>query len=104
MEQRQGVSWCIIRSLLERNKNQHGGAMATLKQHRLRKPWTLREFAREAGVSQQSIVNAEAGRPLRIATMRKMATALGVDVWDVDEFAAALEAMGEGNDGEKVAA
>ncbi len=78
--------------------------MPTLKQHRLKKPWTLRELASEAKVSQQSIVNAEAGRPLRIVTMRKMATALGVDVWDVDEFAAALEAMGEETGESKIAA
>jgi transcriptional regulator with XRE-family HTH domain len=69
--------------------------MTTLRQHRLKKVWTLRDLAREAGVSQQSIVNAEAGRPLRLTTMRKLATALDVDVWDVDEFAAVLEAMGE---------
>jgi len=69
--------------------------MTTLRQHRLRKVWTLRDLAREAGVSQQSIVNAEAGKPLRIMTMRKLATALDVDVWDVEEFAAVLEAMGE---------
>lgn len=69
--------------------------MTTLKQHRLKKPWTLRDLAREAGVSQQSIVNAEAGKPLRIATMKKMAAALGADVWDVEEFAAILQTMGE---------
>jgi transcriptional regulator with XRE-family HTH domain len=90
--------------LLDRNKNTVGGDMATLKQHRLKKPWTLREFASEAKVSQQSIVNAEAGKPLRISTMRKMAAALGVDVWDVDEFASALEAMGEEGDASKIAA
>ena len=69
--------------------------MPTLKQHRLRKVWTVRDLAREAGVSQQSVVNGEAGRPLRLATMRKMANALGVGVWDVEEFAATLRAMGE---------
>ncbi len=72
-----------------------GGVMPTLKQHRLRKVWTVRDLAREAGVSQQSVVNGEAGRPLRLATMRKMATALGVSVLDVEEFAATLRAMGE---------
>jgi transcriptional regulator with XRE-family HTH domain len=80
-----------------------GGAMPTLRQHRLRRVWTIRDLAREAGVSQQSVVNGEAGKPLRIATMRKMANALDVDVWDVDEFAATLEAMGN-TDGLKVAA
>ena len=69
--------------------------MTTLRQHRLRKVWSLRDLAREAGVSQQSIVNAEAGKPLRLMTMRKLASALDVDVWDVEEFASALEAMGE---------
>ncbi len=78
--------------------------MTTLRQHRLRKPWTLRDLAREAEVSQQSIVNAEAGKPLRITTMRKMANALGVNVWDVEEFATALEVMGEGDLGSKIAA
>ena len=68
--------------------------MPTLKQHRLRMVWTVRDLAREAGVSQQSVVNGEAGRPLRITTMRKMAEALGVSVWEVDEFVAGLRAMG----------
>lgn len=81
-----------------------GGAMPTLKQHRLRKVWTVRDLAREAGVSQQSVVNGEAGRPLRITTMRKMAEALGVPVWDVDEFATMLEAMGDGDEPKKLAA
>ena len=70
--------------------------MPTLKQHRLRKVWTIRDLAAHAGVSQQSVVNGEAGRPLRLATMKKIAEALGVDPWDVTEFAATLEAMGEG--------
>ena len=78
--------------------------MPTLKQHRLRKVWTVRDLAREAGVSQQSVVNGEAGRPLRLATMRKMAGALGVDVWDVEEFAATLRAMGEEGADVKLAA
>jgi transcriptional regulator with XRE-family HTH domain len=69
--------------------------MTTLRQHRLRKVWSLRDLAREAGVSQQTIVNAEAGKPLRLMTMRKLASALDVDVWDVEEFAAVLEVMGE---------
>jgi transcriptional regulator with XRE-family HTH domain len=75
-----------------------GGAMPTLRQQRLRRVWTIRDLAREAGVSQQSVVNGEAGKPLRIATMRKMANALDVDVWDIDEFAATLEAMGGAED------
>jgi len=70
--------------------------MGTLKQHRLRKVWTVRDLAREADVSQQSVVNGEAGKPLRLTTMRKMADALDVSVWDVEEFAATLRAMGEG--------
>jgi transcriptional regulator with XRE-family HTH domain len=78
--------------------------MTTLRQHRLRKVWTLRDLAREAGVSQQSIVNAEAGKPLRLMTMRKLASALEVDVWDVEEFAAALEAMGAEGEESKIAA
>ena len=78
--------------------------MTTLRQHRLRKVWTLRDLAREAGVSQQSIVNAEAGKPLRLMTMRKLASALEVDVWDVEEFAAALEAMGAEGEASKIAA
>ena len=78
--------------------------MATLKQHRLRKVWTVRELAREAGVSQQSVVNGEAGRPLRLATMRKMAEALDASVWDVEEFAATLKAMGEEGTSSKLAA
>jgi len=78
--------------------------MGTLKQHRLRKVWTVRDLAREADVSQQSVVNGEAGKPLRLTTMRKMADALDVSVWDVEEFAATLSAMGDGVAASKVAA
>ena len=78
--------------------------MATLKQHRLRKVWTVRDLSKEAGVSQQSVVNGEAGKPVRLATMRKMADALGVSVWDVEEFAATLRAMGEEASESKLAA
>ena len=69
--------------------------MPTLKQHRLRKVWTIRDLAAEAGVSQQSIVKAEAGKMIRLGTMKKMARALDVDPWEVAEFADMLEQMGE---------
>ncbi len=78
--------------------------MATLKQHRLQKVWGVRDLAREADVSQQSVVNGEAGKPLRLTTMRKMAEALGVSVWEVEEFAATLRAMGEEGATSKLAA
>jgi DNA-binding XRE family transcriptional regulator len=78
--------------------------MATLKQHRLQKVWTVRDLAREADVSQQSVVNGEAGKPLRLTTMRKMAEALDVSVWEVEEFATTLRAMGEEGAMSKLAA
>jgi transcriptional regulator with XRE-family HTH domain len=68
----------------------------TLREVRIRRLLSQRELARRAGVAQRAIVEVEAGRRVpRLATMRKLAEALGVDPMEVDEFRAAVEAAVE---------
>lgn len=51
-----------------------------------------RDLAREAGVTQKTIVDVELGRvEPHLKTMRKIAAALGVDPLEVDEFQKAIE-------------
>ena len=70
--------------------------MPTLRELRLRRFLGQRELARRAGVAQRTSVEAELGRQVpRLGTMRKLATALGVDPLEVDEFRAAVEAAVE---------
>ena len=70
--------------------------MPTLREVRLRRFWSQRELAKRAGVAQRTIVEAELGRQVpHLATMRKLAEALGVDPIEVDEFRAAVEAAVE---------
>ena len=67
--------------------------MPTLREVRLRQVLSQRALARRAGVAQRTIVEAELGRQVpRLATMRKLCEALGVDPMEVDEFRAAVEA------------
>ncbi len=75
--------------------------MPTLRETRLRRFWSQRELAKRAGVAQRTVVEAEMVRQVpRLATMRKLAEALGVDPMEVDMFRAAVE----GAVGEKAAA
>jgi transcriptional regulator with XRE-family HTH domain len=51
-----------------------------------------RDLAREAGVTQKTIVEVELGRiEPRLLTMRKLAAALGVEPLEVNEFRQAIE-------------
>lgn len=47
----------------------------------------MRDVEKLADVSHQTMVSAESGKPLRLATIRKIADALGVAPMDVAEFA-----------------
>jgi transcriptional regulator with XRE-family HTH domain len=50
-----------------------------LKRHRLAAALTQRELAAAAGVRRETVINLEAGKPARPGSIRKIATALGVD-------------------------
>jgi DNA-binding XRE family transcriptional regulator len=51
-----------------------------------------RDLAREAGVTQKTIVDVELGRiEPRLQTMRKLARALRVEPLEIDEFRKAIE-------------
>lgn len=65
-------------------------AIMTLEQHRRRRLWTLRDLAEEAGVTQQTIVSIKRGSTPRVKTIRKICGALGVEPWQVAEFAKAI--------------
>jgi transcriptional regulator with XRE-family HTH domain len=67
--------------------------MPSLREVRLRRLLTQRELARLAGVTHKTVVDLELGRvEPRLATMRKLAAALGVEPLEVDEFSRAIEA------------
>ena len=67
--------------------------MPTLRELRIARLWSQRVLAERAGVAENTIVYAEAGKRLpRLLTMRRIANALGVDWSEVDEFRAAIEA------------
>lgn len=44
------------------------------------KKWSCRELARQADVSANTVLNAEAGRSISTATLARLAEALGVEV------------------------
>ena len=70
--------------------------MPTLQELRLRRLWSQRELAKQAGVAEGTIVAAEAGRrPPRLLTMRRIAEALGVDWTEIAEFRATVDAAVE---------
>lgn len=58
-----------------------------LKEWRVRRYWTYRALAKEAGVSTETIYRAERGGRLHDITQRRIADALGVKVSQVAEFA-----------------
>ena len=73
--------------------------MATLRELRTRQVLTIRDLAAKAGVATGTIVRIEAGDPApRFVTMRKIATALGVEPGEIQEFAEAIEAAAEGKE------
>ena len=70
--------------------------MPTLRELRADRLLTIRELAQQAGVAPSSIYLIEAGRGTpRLSTMRRLATALGVDPETVEEFQQAIEAAME---------
>jgi DNA-binding XRE family transcriptional regulator len=53
--------------------------------------WSQRDLAREAGVTQKTIVDLELGRvEPHLKTMRKLAAALGIEPLEVEEFQKAI--------------
>jgi len=67
--------------------------MQTLRALRADRLLTIRVLAKQAGVAPSSIYLIEAGRVTpRLSTVRRLATALGVDPEAVDEFRQAIEA------------
>jgi DNA-binding XRE family transcriptional regulator len=54
--------------------------------------WSQRDLAREAGLTQKTIVDLELGRvEPHLQTMRKLAAALGAEPLEIDEFQKAIE-------------
>jgi transcriptional regulator with XRE-family HTH domain len=67
--------------------------MTRLRDLRQQRLLSIRDLAKAAGVSPQTIVTIEAGeRPPRPSTMRKIAAALGIEAREVDEFARSIDA------------
>lgn len=58
----------------------------TLRQHRMAQGMTIRELAKAAEVSTQTVVSIEKGRPARMQSYRKLASALGISLMDIREF------------------
>lgn len=74
--------------------------MVGLKDLRQQRFLSIRDLAKRADVSPQTIVTIEAGRrPPRPTTMRQLAEALGVEPIEIDEFRAAF-AQWTGTDAE----
>ena len=57
-----------------------------LKEWRLRRYWTYRHLAKQAGVSTYTIQRAERGERVQEITARKVADALGLAVAQIVEF------------------
>ena len=73
--------------------------MPSLRELRAARLLSVRALAEQASVSPRTIVQIEAGRLApRFVTMRKIATALGVEPSEVSEFAAAIQQAAEGKD------
>ena len=56
-----------------------------LKEIRENKLMSKTELSRKAGVSHQTIINIENGKPCRIDTKRKIILALGLELSDKDK-------------------
>jgi transcriptional regulator with XRE-family HTH domain len=71
--------------------------MAPLKEVRSKKLMTMRELATAAGVALSTLYQIESGNSTpSLRVVRQLSTALGVEPETVDEFAAAIEASGQG--------
>lgn len=66
----------------------------TLDEHRRRRVMGWREFCAHVGIAKRTMSNIRDGRPLRMATIRRVSAALGVDPMDVAEFRAAITGRG----------
>lgn len=65
--------------------------MAPLRTHRQDRLLSIRDLAKKAGVSPQTIQGVESGKhPPRPSTMRKIAEALGIEAREIDEFRDAI--------------
>ncbi|MDP9366247.1 MAG: helix-turn-helix domain-containing protein [Chloroflexota bacterium] len=70
--------------------------MKPLREWRTERLWSVRDLAREAGVSTKTVVQAEYGRQRpSYGTMRRISEALGVPAAEIAEFAATLEQRGK---------
>jgi transcriptional regulator with XRE-family HTH domain len=73
--------------------------MQTLRDARVRRLLSIRQLAKLAGVSPNTIQLLESGqRRASYLTMRKVANALNVEPNEITEFAAAIEAAREGKE------
>jgi len=69
------------------------GSPATIAAMRLRKGWSQQRLANVMGTSQPHVARIEAGRDdLRLSTLNKLASALGVSLLDV------VQAMAKGSE------
>lgn len=55
------------------------GRKAFVREWRADRLLTQTELAKKAGVTRETVVSAEAGQPIRLATVRKLAAALGIE-------------------------
>ena len=71
--------------------------MPTLKEARAARLLTVRGLAERAGVAFSTVHLIETGKSVpRFEVIEKLSRALGVEPAEVDEFAAAIEAAGQG--------
>lgn len=71
--------------------------MPTLKEARAARLLTVRGLAERAGVAFSTVHLIETGRSVpRFGVIEKLSLALGVEPAEVEEFAAAIEAAGQG--------
>jgi transcriptional regulator with XRE-family HTH domain len=72
--------------------------MPTLREARTGQVLTIRDIAAKAGVSTKTVVDLEAGRAVpKFRTIRKLASALGVNPEDITEFRNAIDAARAGS-------
>lgn len=73
--------------------------MATLREARLAKFWTMRQLAQKAGVALSTIYYLETGqKAAHLATMQRIATALEIEPLAIVEFRKSWERNLEGKD------